>query len=147
MRLVVFPSLILLLAFEATSAETQSSYPVISKTTQRVRDIDRRLILETELLRERQTLAEAQSASDKAPTAESRAALNRHTENVKALLRELDGTADKHVARIYRGRPSATRPSGNPQVRVERGTASFWDPYNRALDPTDSSTLQRKEMP
>lgn len=140
MRSRFFPVFILLLVDAPVSAEPQSSYPVISQAAQKVRDDDRRLILEAELLAERKMLAEAQSTFDASSNEENRAGLHRHRENVTALLRELDDTSGKRALQTPRVTLAARRPLGRGSTPAPGPTANFWNPYNRAVEPVDSST-------
>lgn len=129
---------ILLLNGMARSAQAQQSYPVVNQATQRERDADRRLILETELQAERGELAKAQAALDASPTQERKADVHRHVENEKALQRELDGVA---------GEPREARTPARAIVKAMRTAATsanksprFWDPYHRAPETTGFST-------
>lgn len=147
MRSIVFSFFILLLPGEVRSAEPQSARLVISKATQMERDKDRRLILEDELLTERQQLAKAKLAFDALPTEETRAIVHRHTENANALLRELGDTATQRAAKGPGVAARATRLTRTDFKRNVAGTAAFWNPYNRAPDHSDFSTHHRKEIP
>ena len=146
MRLRIHSVVIFLLIELTVSAKSQSLTPVISQATQRLRDDDRRFILQTELQTESEALAGAQSAFEASPTAEKKAAMHRHAENVRALQRELDGAGRKQTRGIPRVVVKATRPAGNSTAGAIK-TGSFWDPYNRAPDNTDFLTNQRREMP
>lgn len=137
LRIVV----IFLLIGLAPCAKSQSSYPIIDKETQKMRDNNRRLILETELQAERGELAKAQTAFDASPDQEREGELHRHVENVKALQRELDGVAgEAHEARTpAHAIVKAVRP-GTTGLAHANKSPRFWDPYNRAPDTTDFST-------
>jgi len=145
--------IILLCAEIALTAQAQSSYPIIDHATQKERDEGRRQTLEDELQAERKDLAKAEAAVSSGPTAEREADLHRHSENIKALERELASTGQSQAARAARVVVKATRPSAatpatsNP--RNEQGAAAFWNPYNRVPDAlsADSSTTHRREMP
>lgn len=139
MRSRSLPVLILLLVDTSVSAVPQSSYPVISQTAQKVRDDDRRLILEAELLAERQLLAKAQSNFEASSTEEYRAGLHRHSENVMALLRELDDISAKRALQVPRVKLAVRRPLSLVPTPSRRHSANFWNPYNRTVEPTDPS--------
>jgi hypothetical protein len=147
MRASVFFLFILLLARAPEHAQAQSSHALVSETVQRARDNERRSILENELLDERSALALAQEKFELAPSAEQSANLHRHTENIKALLRELSSIAEQPVSRTPRIKVRVARRPEVPRTRVPAASGSFWNPYNRVIDPTDSSMFQRKEAP
>lgn len=136
------PFFFCLLNGSVVSAEPQSSFPVISHPAQRARDDDRRMILEAELVAERQALAKAQSTFDAAQTEEARAGVHRHRENVKALLREIDGVVAKLVPRTPRATVRSPRPLASSYARGGKPTLSYWNPYNRAPH-SEISTTQR----
>jgi hypothetical protein len=137
MRLRIHSVVIFLLIELAVSAKSQPLTPVISQATQRLRDDDRRFILQTELQTESQVLTAAQAAFEASPTAEKEAAVHRHVENVRALQRELDGAGRTQTRKHPRVVVKATRPAGNSTSAGAIKTGSFWDPYNRAPDNTD----------
>jgi hypothetical protein len=122
-------------------AKSQSSFPIIDKETQKMRDNNRRLILEAELQTESGELTEAQKAFGAKPNKEHEAEVHRHVENIKALRRELDGVAgDLQEARTpVRAIVKAMRPAATSLGRWNR-SSRFWDPYNRAPETTDFST-------
>jgi hypothetical protein len=135
---------ILLLSAALPSVQAQPLYPVITKADQKARDVDRRLILQTELATEREALAKAKPKSDTAGSKEEADAIHRHEENIKALERELESSAvhgsDESPRRaVVKAIRPATR-TANP-TRIPQ----FWDPYNRATDFNASSTSQRSE--
>jgi hypothetical protein len=136
----------ILISFVGT-AKSQPLYPVINEAAQRVRDNDRRFILETELIAERAALAKSQAVFDADPTNEKKSDVHRHVENVKALERELENTARKWAGGRARVTVKATRPAISRGGANNRNTASFWDPYNRAPDHIDSSINREREMP
>lgn len=128
-----FVAIFLLLGM-ARCAQAQSASLVVDHAAQKERDLDRRLVLGTELRAELEELAKAQAAFDASPTSERGVDVHRHVENIKALQRELDGAAgDAQEKRsptrvIVKARGSSTTSANkSPQ---------FWDPYNRAPDPT-----------
>jgi len=133
---------IFLLSGATVHVQAQSPYPVISEAEQRQRDIDRRLILETELAAERDALTKSQALVATFP--EREATVHRHTENIKALQRELDDVAGRAIVRgpqrvvVRAMRPAA---ASTTATRAPR----FWDPYNRTSDTTDFSTSPRRE--
>ena len=147
MRLRIHSVVIFVLIEIAVPAKTQPLSLVISEATQRLRDDDRRSILQTELQTEGAVLAAAQEAFRASPTAGKEATVQRHIENVKALQRELDGVGSKQTRERTRLVVKATRPAGNSTAPGAIKTGSFWDPYNRAPDNTDFQTNQRREMP
>jgi hypothetical protein len=124
--------------------QAQPLYPVVAKADQKTRDADRRLILQTELAAEREALAKAKSGSNVVAKNESGLAIHRHEENIKALERELEGSAltsgDESPARAV---VKALRPAARA-ANVAR-VPQFWDPYNRASDFNASSTNQRSD--
>jgi hypothetical protein len=136
--------LIFILSAWSPYAHAQANYPVIGKAEQQIRDNDRRAILQEELAAEREALAKAQAAHDAGPTSEREAAVHRHTENIKALLRELDSDA-KTKPEPMRVVVKATRPASQVSAPAARNQGRFWDPYNRAPDVTDFSTTPRRE--
>jgi hypothetical protein len=122
--------------------QAQPFYPVVAKAEQKARDEDRRLILQTELATERSALAELKAKLGAGTSREDRDAVHRHEENIKALLRELDGgDAQSGGEAPRRLSVKALRPPAGTAARAPR----FWDPYNRAIDLNDSSTSQRSE--
>jgi hypothetical protein len=145
--------IIFLCAEIALTAQAQSSYPVIDHATQEERDEGRRQILEDELQVELKEFAKAEAAMSSNFNAEREADLHRHSENIKALERELASTEQSRSARAARivvkaRRPSAATPAtSNP--RNEHGAAAFWNPYNRVPEELSaySSTTRRREMP
>jgi len=142
-------SLIVLSAGLCLCVQAQPLYPVIEQATQRTRDEDRRLILETELHAEQDALSRAQGALAASVTPERQAEVHRHAENIKALQRELAGAASKQLTA---GEPKhviikAISQASNSRERGTTGAARFWNPYNRAPDPVDSSTTPRRDVP
>jgi hypothetical protein len=135
---------ILLLSILPMYAQAQAVYPTVGKAEQKARDDDRRVILQDELGAEKESLAKAQAQFDAGPTTEREADVHRHVENVKALQRELDGSAGQHVthepAHVV---VKATRATLNTEPASTRSAARFWDPYNRAPE-TDFSTVPRR---
>jgi hypothetical protein len=129
--------------------QAQPLYPVIEQAAQGTRDEDRRLILETELHAERDALSKAQSAPAISVTLERQAEVHRHTENIKALQRELAGMTARQPST---GEPQHVIVKAISQATISRGrgttgAARFWNPYNRAPDPVDSSTTSRRDVP
>lgn len=147
MRSRSFPFFILFLVGSTAFAEPQSSFPMISQAAQRVRDNDRRFILEAELAAERQFLEKAQLALGDNPTEEGRKDVNRHSVNVGALLRELRGLGGQTAQHLPRVTVRAKRSSRNSYIGKSKTTPSFWNPYNRAVADADFSMQQREEMP
>jgi hypothetical protein len=147
MRLRIHSVVIFLLIEIAVPAKSQPLSLVISEATQRLRDDDRRFILQTELQTESAVLTASQEAFRASPTAGNEEAVHRHIENVKALQRELDGAGRKQTRENPRVVVKATRPARNSTAAGALKTGSFWDPYNRAPDNTDFQTNQRREMP
>lgn len=133
---------IFLLSGATVHVQAQSPYPVVSEAEQRQRDNDRRLILETELAAERDALTKSQAMSPASP--ERDATVHRHTENIKALQRELDDVAGRaSVREQQRVVVRAIRPTAASSTAPKN--ARFWDPYNRTSDTTDFSTSPRRE--
>ncbi|MFJ1472182.1 hypothetical protein [Massilia orientalis] len=135
---------IFLLSAAVPSVQAQPLYPVVAKADQKARDADRRLILQTELAAEREALANAKSRSNAVGPNEQASAVHRHEENIKALERELEGSAAQ----------SGTEAIPHPVVKALRPAArtadasrvpQFWDPYNRATDFNASLINQRSE--
>jgi hypothetical protein len=128
----------------ALCAQAQTAYPVVDKLSQKARDDDRRVILQTELQAESDSLAKAHAASD-AP------AIHRHSENIKALRRELGIPNSKPTADAFRHdeiAPAVVRvvrdaPPAAPPPRPVR----FWDPYSRNAGTTDFPTTPRRDLP
>lgn len=128
---------ILLLSAVMPYVQAQPLYPVVAKAEQKARDVDRRLILQTELAAEGDALAKATTLSDSD-------AIHRHEENIKALQRELGGGEfEGGSGARHRVTVKALRPAANT-AGVTR-SPRFWDPYNRPIDFNDSSTSQRSE--
>ena len=145
MRPRIFLSSIFILATTIASAESQSSALVVSQETQRLRDDDRRFILQTELQAERDALTKTQAAFAASPSDEGNAALHRHAENIKALQRELDGAAGKQRARASYGVTVKARRSAVNTIAPRassKSPATFWDPYNR-VNHSEVLTTQR----
>ncbi|TQK07833.1 hypothetical protein [Herbaspirillum sp. SJZ107] len=132
---------IFLLSSVTVSVQAQPPYPVVSEAEQRQRDKDRRLILETELAAERDALTKSQAMSATSP--ERDATVHRHTENIKALQRELDAVAGRATDREpQRVMVRAIRPAASTTAPK---APRFWDPYSRTSDTTDFSTSPRRE--
>ncbi|NIA52548.1 hypothetical protein HAV22_02615 [Massilia sp. TW-1] len=121
--------------------QAQPFYPVVAKAEQKSRDEDRRLILQTELATEREALSKVNARLGEGTSKEDRDAVHRHEENIKALQRELEGDAQSGGEAPRRLSVRALHPAASTGARAPR----FWDPYNRAIDLTDSSTSQRSE--
>jgi hypothetical protein len=114
----------------------------VAKAEQVDRDKNRRLILETELVAERESLMKAKEEFEASPTRDREMEVHRHRENVKALQRELEGStqaagAPKRV--VARAQRPAT------MTGSAKDTGRFWDPYNRAPDTTDFPTSPRRD--
>lgn len=145
-RIVIF-----FLIGNSASALAQSSYPVIEKSLQQARDQERHLILNTELLAEYQELESTTTSLAAAPNDELRAKAHRHSENIKALHREIRGTQvatspDVPVRVVIK----AKRPDEKAAARSTSAIATYWNPYNRAAEArptTDSSTTLRRDAP
>lgn len=136
---------ILLLSALPLCAPAQPAYPVIGKAEQKARDDERRTILQDELATERAALARAQAALDAGASEERAAGVHRHAENVKALLRELDGSSGRRAApEPVRAMVKAARPAASTNTASARNPARFWDPYNRTPDSTDFSTTPKE---
>jgi hypothetical protein len=126
------------------SARAQQLFPTATPAAQKERDIDRRLILETELAEEYGALDKANAELDAHQTDETRSAVHRHKENIKALKRELDFNAS--IAPSFTSQRvviKAMRPAAGADSAS--ATARFWDPYNRSSESSDSSTTPRRE--
>ncbi len=139
-----FRIVILLLIPYSTCALAQASNMTISKEEQQARDKDRHMILRTELVAEHQELAKAQAAFGRAASAELAAEVHRRGENIRALQRELAAVRDQSEPDDPARLVVKLRQSAAPaRVRRVSGTATFWNPYNRAPDleaPTDFPT-------
>jgi len=132
-------------------ALAQPSYPVIDKEVQRARDQERNLILEKELLLEYQELTRTKNVLAASPTQQLAAKAHRHSENIKALQRELSSadaaqkSSDVPLRVVVKARHQAGLPSTGGVA-----DATYWNPYNRATDarlPNDSSTTPRRDAP
>jgi hypothetical protein len=127
-------------------AKGNESFPIVDKAAQQARDLDRHRILETEFATEQQALGAALEAMAKAPTDDTRTAVRRHEENVKALQRELEHLQTEKPVRV-----SARAVGAEPAVVSKRTTsvpvrAPFWDVYRRGAPPTDFQP-SAKEVP
>jgi hypothetical protein len=132
-RLVV----ILLLVVVARCAQAQSSYPVVSHAAQMERDLDRRLVLATELQAERVALAKAQAAFDGGPNSAREEEVHRRIENVKALQRELNVASSPRESHAQaRAVVKALRA---PAIIKADKSSRFWDPYKRVDTPISSA--------
>jgi hypothetical protein len=127
-------------------AKGNEPFPIIDKVAQQARDLDRRHILEAEFAAEQQALGVARQAMAKAPADDTRAAVHRHEENVKALQRELEPLQGEKPVRV------SARAVGPEPVAVSKRTtpapvqAPFWDVYRRGAPPTDFNP-PAKELP
>lgn len=133
---------ILLLCVLPLSAPAQPSYPVIGKAEQKARDEDRRTILQDELDAERAALAKAQVLLAASPSEDREADVHRHLENIQALQRELDASTGKPWRAPVRAVLKVSRPTSD--TASARSVARYWDPYNRAPEPTDFSTAPKE---
>lgn len=147
-----FRKVIFLLIGYSANAIAQSSYPVIDKQVQQARDRERHLILDTELSAEYQELTKAASALAAIPTKELAAKAHRHSENIKALQRELHNaevapkSSQSPVGVVVKREGAVARRTTGDATSV----AAYWNPYNRAIDarpPTELSTTPRREAP
>lgn len=126
-------------------AQGNEPFAFIEKAVQDQRDLDRRDILETELLAEERALGNARQVLKRTGDDDTRAVAHRHEENVKALQRELariPGETAVHVAarRVVPDQPAIAK-------RVSETTsAPFWDAYRRTAPSTDLQPLA-KELP
>lgn len=133
---------ILVLATVAVCVRAQPLFPTVAKAEQVERDKERRLILETELAAERESLLAAMAGFEASHTRGRGMEVHRHQENIKSLQRELDniapapGSPGRAVARAQR--PPASAASARDKGR-------FWDPYNRSSESTDFSTHPRRD--
>lgn len=133
-------------------ALAQPSYPVVDKEVQRARDQERYLILEKELLLEHQELTRTTNVLATSPTQQLAAKAHRHSENIKALQRELRSAdaAQKSSDVPLRVVVKAGRQAGQPSTGGGIAVATYWNPYNRATDArpaNDSSTIPRRDAP
>lgn len=120
---------IMLLSFLPLSAQAQPAYPSIDKATQAARDSDRLHILRAELQAERETLAKAQAALDRAQDDAHRAEVHRRLENIKALQRELGLVPRAPSARLA----VKPRPARVPVV-ADSNRVPHWDTYRHQAD-------------
>jgi hypothetical protein len=124
---------VLLTGAYLAGAPTWAAFPAVTRAVQQERDGQRREILTAELTAEQAALAEAGAALAAEPTDANRADLHRHTQNIKALQRELAplrrGTAPslRVLSREARAPIAAAAPIQQP--------AAFWDPYRRITTP------------
>lgn len=137
---------ILLLSTGALCAQAQSTYPVVSKAEQQARDEARRPLLDSELAFEREALAKAGKEFDAGPTREREAAVHRHKENIKALLREIE-TVEEKTTEPKQARMVARAIRPPARIAETKKTANFWDPYNRASDTADFFTSPKEGQP
>jgi hypothetical protein len=126
------------------SAGAQQSFLTAMPAAQKERDMDRRLILETELADEYGALDKANSELDAHQTDEARSAVHRHKENIKALKRELDRNAS--IAPPFKAQRVVIKDM-RPSTGADNASATgrFWDPYNRSSESSDSLTSPRRE--
>jgi hypothetical protein len=139
----IFRIAIFLLNSLATCALAQASNVTIATEEQQARDKDRHLILRTELVVEHQKLAKSQAAFAIGATADSAAEVHRHTENIKALQRELIAPGYKAEPRPPTRLAVKATHAATPRVLRSSAVGAFWNPYNRAPEPeasTDSPT-------
>jgi hypothetical protein len=134
---------IFFLSAAASYVQAQPLYPVVAEAEQKVRDADRRLILQTELSAEREALAKVKARSDTAGPNEQASVVHRHEENIKALERELDSSS---VPKGAEARPLAVVKAFRPAARIADAprVPQFWNPYNRTTDFNVSSTSQKE---
>jgi hypothetical protein len=130
------PRLMIFCAISLCSfARSNEPYPIVDRSVQKARDLDRRAILETELTAEQQAWRLAQAAMAKAPTDDARREVHRHEENIKALRRELErGSAEGPVRVTARG---IAHDAATSKRTAAQAKAPFWDVYQRAASPTD----------
>jgi hypothetical protein len=118
-------------------AQGNNSFPVVEKTAQQARDVDRYAILEAELAAEREALGVALAAMKQSSGDDARAEVHRHEENVKALQRELERTTQDGAVRVSarRSQPDAIPPT--KRAMPGAAPAPFWDVYRRSAAPTN----------
>jgi hypothetical protein len=138
------PRLLIFCAISLCSyARGNEPYPIVDRSAQAVRDIDRRAILEAELATEQTELRNAQEAAVKTPSDETRKIVHRHEENIKALRRELDRVTSP--IRLT-GRAAAEDTNADKRTAFKPAGAPFWDVYRRTAPPTDFQS-PAKESP
>jgi capsule polysaccharide export protein KpsE/RkpR len=129
------PRLLIFCAISLCSyARGNEPYPIVDRSAQAARDIDRRAILEAELATEQTELRNAQEAIAKAPSEEARKEVHRHEENIKALRRELDRVTSP--IRLT-GRAATEDTNVDKRTASKPAGAPFWDVYRRIAPPTD----------
>jgi hypothetical protein len=126
-------------------AHGNEPFPMVDKSVQELRDIDRRAILETELAAEQHALNAAHELLAKAPADDTRGSVHRHEENVKALQRELERTAHEMPVRVSARSTGSDTPTAK-QTKPRPTQAPFWDVYRRGVSSTDFQP-PAKEVP
>lgn len=127
-------------------AQGNELFPKVDAAVQETRDADRRLILETELAAERQSLGAAREAMAKSPTNDARTEVHRHEENVEALRRELEHLPDGAPVRVGARRPGIPDAPASGRSTPVPAQAPFWDVYRRNASPVDFQP-PAKELP
>jgi hypothetical protein len=127
-------------------ANGKEPFPIVDKTVQQARDIDRRAILETELAAEVQALGLARAAPRKSPNERTLDDVHRHEENVKALQREIARLQEEMPVRVG-ARKAPPGDAAVTQTRPQPVQAPFWDVYRRSTPTTDFQLPPAKELP
>ena len=118
-------------------ARGNEPYPIVDKSVQQARDVDRRAILEAELVAEQHDLGAAREAIEKAPSDEARSQVHRHEENIKALQRELARVSKETPVRVTASSAKPNAAVAGKRTAPGPTRAPFWDVYRRSTSPTD----------
>jgi hypothetical protein len=117
-------------------ARGNEPYPIVDRSTQEARDLDRRAILELELAAEQNALRTTQESMAKAPSDETRKKVHRHEENIKALRRELERVPAAAPIRVT-ARIASNDAAATKRAASQPAEAPFWDVYRRTVPRTD----------
>lgn len=120
---------VIFLVGTAASAHSQACFPVVEAAAQKLRDQDRRDILETELRTEHRMLERARAAFDTESSDASRAEIIRHSENINALSREIARLGNAMLRPVVKARQ--TNAASRPTTMEDH--SNYWNPYSRAV--------------
>lgn len=130
------PRLLIFCAISLCSyARGNEPYPIVDRSTQAAREIDRRAILDAELTAEQQEVRRAQDVMARTPSEEARRELHRHEENLKALHRELDRVPVDKAVRVT-ARTATDDAAATKRAAPKSAGTPFWDVYRRTAPPT-----------
>lgn len=127
-------------------AQGNDQFPVVDKSEQKARDVDRRAILETELAAELRAVDAGREALAKAPSEAARVDGHRHEENVKALRRELERLSDGAPVRVGARGAASAADAAIKRTAPAPAQAPFWDVYRRGAQSIDLQP-PAKELP